>query len=165
MPRVQETTGGPSSLGSVLGGRVSVTGVGTSGTRPLGPHPGFAGNLGPSWFHSLPMGGAVLPPALPSPPLPGAPPSREPPRQARLWSGNFLSFQVLEMFFSSFWGRGTEGRPAGPAPLSSLSSLRGWGLCQAGPPRDRRSERNSEAGYREMESGDKVLQTQAERGR
>lgn len=116
MPRVQETTGGPSSLGSVLGGQVSVTGVRTSGTRPLGPHPGFAGNLGPSCFHTLPMGGAVLPPALPSPPLPGAPPSREPPRQARLWSGNFLSFQVLAMFFSSFWGRGTEGRPAGPAP-------------------------------------------------
>ena len=119
VPREFRTPRGPLPAWAVSwGGRGQCHGGGDLRHEATRTSSWLCGEPGPLLVPHSPHGrGCPSPcPALPSPPLPGAPPSREPPSQARLWSGNFLSFQVLEKFFSSFWGRGTEGRPAGPAP-------------------------------------------------
>ena len=97
--------------------------------RPLGTHPGSAG--------------APEPHLAPRAPLSGAPPSQEPASQAWLWSGDFLSFKVLEkVLFLPLGPPGAPGQPPAPdhrpppplfIPLFSEGrGTRGWGTSPGG---------------------------------
>lgn len=89
--------------------------------RPLGTHPGSAGAPGP---HLAPRA-----------PLPGAPPSQEPASQAWLWSGDFLSFKVLEkVLFLPLGPPGAPGQPPCPRPPPPTPSFHPFVLGGAGDP-------------------------------
>lgn len=107
-PRAQESLGGALPAWTTWG--VVRSGEGTSGWRPPGAHPGPLGGSDP------PLGRRPPNPAAGGPTLSGA-------SESGLWSGNFLSFQVLKKVLFLPGGRCSEGRPAATAARAPIQPL------------------------------------------